>query len=139
VGNCADVPTWRHGSPPFTLIPQREHDPRPPDERRWISCRGGFFLPARVLGAIFRGKYLALLEQSFRRGRLGFHGQLQGVADPAAFDRLLRQARRKKWVVYVKPPFGVEPTLKYLARYTHRIALSNDRLLKIDETAVTFT
>ena len=111
-----------------------------PGEGRWISCRAGFFLPVRVLGALFRGKYLALLEQSFRRGQLVFHGQLRGVADPTAFGRLLKQARRKKWVVYAKPPFaGPEPVLKYLARYTHRIALSNDLLLGIDETAVTFT
>jgi hypothetical protein len=111
-----------------------------PGDGRWVSCRAGFFLPVRVLGALFRGKYLALLEQSFRRGQLVFRGQLRALADPVAFYRLLRQARRKKWVVYAKPPFaGAEPVLKYLARYTHRIAISNDRLLRIDETAVTFT
>jgi hypothetical protein len=111
-----------------------------PGDGRWVSCRAGFFLPVRVLGALFRGKYLALLAQSFRRGQLVFRGQLRALADPATFYRLLRQARRKKWVVYAKPPFaGPEPVLKYLARYTHRIAISNDRLLRIDETAVTFT
>jgi hypothetical protein len=111
-----------------------------PGDERWIACRRGFFLPVRVLGALFRGRYLALLETAGREGRLRFHAQLQALADPVVFARLLRQARRKKWVVYAKPPFGgPEPALKYLARYTHRIAISNARLTSLTEAAVTFT
>jgi len=111
-----------------------------PGDARWIACRRGFFLPVRVLGALFRGRYLALLEKAAREGRLRFHGALQALADPAVFARRLRQARRKKWVVYAKPPFGgPEPVLKYLARYTHRIAISNSRLTSLTAAAVTFT
>jgi len=111
-----------------------------PEGTRWIACRRGFFLPVRVLGALFRGKYLALLEKANREGALRFHGQLQALADPAVFARLLKETRRKKWVVYAKPPFGgPEPVLKYLARYTHRIAISNSRLVSLTEEAVTFT
>jgi hypothetical protein len=110
-----------------------------PGEMRWISCRHGFLLPVRVLSALFRGKYLALLERSFRAGDLRFHGRLRPLAESRAFACLLREARRRKWVVYAKPPFGgPEPVLKYLARYTHRIAISNGRLLSLSEEAVTF-
>lgn len=106
----------------------------------WIACRNGFFLPVRVLGALFRGRYLALLERSYRAGELRFHGKLRPLAGANAFARLLREARRRKWVVYAKPPFGgPEPVLKYLARYTHRIAISNARLLSVREDAVCFT
>ncbi len=109
------------------------------DQRRWIACRRGFFLPVRVLGALFRARYLALLEKSFREGKLLFHGRLAPLADPSAFARLLRRARRQKWVVYAKAPFGgPEPVLKYLARYTHRIAISNSRLLAMTDQAVSF-
>jgi hypothetical protein len=111
-----------------------------PGDARWIACRRGFFLPVRVLGALFRGRYLALLEKAGREGRLRFHGVLQTLADPAAFARRLRLARRKRWVVYARPPFGgPEPALKYLARYTHRIAISNARLMALTEAAATFT
>lgn len=110
------------------------------DETRWIKCRGGFFLPVRVLGALFRGKYLALLEKANRDGALRFHGTLQALSDPTIFARLLKEARRKKWVVYAKPPFGgPESVLKYLARYTHRIAISNSRLISRTEESVAFT
>ena len=111
-----------------------------PDGTRWISCRAGFFLPVRVLGALFRGKYLALLEQSYRQGRLVFHGRLRPLTDAGAFLVLLRETRARRWVVYAKPPFGgAEPALKYLARYTHRIAISNSRLHSATDTAVTFS
>ena len=110
------------------------------DGARWISCRAGFFLPVHVLGALFRGKYLALLGESHRQGRLVFHGQLRPLAEPRAFAALLREARSRRWVVYAKPPFGgAEPALKYLARYTHRIAISNSRLLAVTETEVAFS
>jgi hypothetical protein len=94
----------------------------------------------RVLGALFRGTYLALLEKANRDGALRFHGHLRALADPAVLARLLKLARRKKWVVYAKPPFGgPEPVLKYLARYTHRIAICNARLVSLTEEALTFT
>ena len=92
-----------------------------PDGSRWVSCRPGFFLPVHVLGALFRGKYLALLRESHRQGKLVFHGKLRPLAQAGTFAALLRQARSRRWVVYAKPPFGgAEPALKYLARYTHR-------------------
>lgn len=108
-------------------------------ESRWVPCRRGFFLPVRVLSALFRGKYLALLQRSHGRRALRFHGKLGPLADPSTFAHLIYDARRKPWVVYAKPPFGgPEPVLKYLARYTHRIAISNARLLSLSENAVTF-
>ena len=111
-----------------------------PDQSHWVPCRRNFLLPVRVLGTLFRGKYLALLEESFRNRELTFHGELHSLADPAAFARLLREARRRRWVVYAKAPFGgPEPVLKYLARYTHRIAIANSRLLSISDDAITFT
>jgi hypothetical protein len=111
-----------------------------PDGTHWIGCRAGFFLPVRVLGALFRGKYLALLEESHRQGKLVLHGRLRPLTEPGGFAALLRQARKRSWVVYAKPPFGgAEPALQYLARYTHRIAISNSRLLEVTESAVTFS
>lgn len=110
------------------------------DGTRWIPCRTGFFLPVRVLASLVRGKYLALLERAFREKKLVFHGRLTPLQEPRAFARLLKAARRQKWVVYAKPPFsGPESVLKYLARYTHRIAISNTRLLSATDQAVTFT
>lgn len=111
-----------------------------PEGSRWIACRAGFFLPVHVLGALFRGKYLALLRESYREDRLVFYGKLRPLAEPRTFDALLREARSRRWVVYAKPPFGgAEPALKYLARYTHRIAISNSRLLSVTETGVAFS
>ena len=111
-----------------------------PDGSRWVSCRPGFFLPVHVLGALFRGKYLALLGESHRQGRLVFHGKLRPLGDAGTFAALLREARSRRWVVYAKPPFGgAEPVLKYLARYTHRIAISNTRLLYVTDTRVAFS
>jgi hypothetical protein len=108
--------------------------------RRWVSCRNGYFLSVEVLGTLLRGKYLALLQESFRAGRLVFHGPLERCRESAAFAHLLQEARKTKWVVYAKAPFGgAERVLKYLARYTHRIAISNARLLEVDEQGVAFT
>jgi len=104
-----------------------------PDGTRWISCRPGFFLPVRVLSRVFRGKFIDGLKRA--RGR----GKLVGAEDERAFEQLLDAAVRHDWVVYAKPPFGgPEHVLKYLARYTHRIAISNRRLLAIDGRTVTF-
>jgi hypothetical protein len=103
-----------------------------PEGDRWLSCRPGFFLPVRPLGRLFRGKFLDLLRRAYDRGLLGFHGQQQHLADPRAFDGLLQACWQKEWVGYAKPPFGgPEQVLKYLARYTHRVAISNARLVKV--------
>lgn len=110
-----------------------------PDRTRWIPCRDGFFLPVRVLSRLFRGKLLALLRSAFDAGHLAFHGSIKSLQDRIAFERLLASIRRKECVVYAKPPFGgPEQVLKYLARYTHRVAISNHRLLAIDDGKVTF-
>jgi hypothetical protein len=109
------------------------------DGRTWKPCRPGFFLPVRVLSRLFRGKLLAELRQAFQEGRLEFHGRLASYRNAAAFGRYLHEARRTEWVVYAKPPFeGPEHVLEYLARYTHRIAISNHRLLQVDDASVTF-
>jgi len=106
---------------------------------RWLSCRPGFFLPVRVLSRLFRGKYLAALKQKFDSGELRFPGKLAPLADAGAFARWLSPLYAKDWVVYSKRPFGgPEQVLKYLARYTHRVAISNSRLLKVDRGQVTF-
>lgn len=110
-----------------------------PVTSRWVSCRPGFFLPVRVLSRLFRGKFLALLEDAYHSGKLRFHGQLHALSYPTAFRALLSQARQREWVVYAKPPFGGPAhVLKYLARYTHRIAISNHRLIEQDGDQVRF-
>ena len=110
-----------------------------PDGSRWVSCRPGFFLPVRVLSRLFRGKYLARLRAAFDQGKLQFGGQLAALADPKAFARWLTPLYRKEWVVYAKRPFGgPAQVLKYLARYTHRVAISNSRLVKLENGQVTF-
>lgn len=106
---------------------------------RWRSCRPGFFLPVRVLSRLFRGKYLQLLRAAFDQGKLRFPGRLAHLADVRAFVRWLTPWYRKEWVVYAKRPFGgPAQVLKYLARYTHRVAISNARLVKLHEGQVTF-
>ena len=109
------------------------------DGSRWVSCRPGFFLPVRVMSRLFRGKFVAFLDEAFQGEHLRLHGQLQGLADAKAFQKLLDQLRAKEWVVYAKPPFGgPEQVLKYLARYTHRVAISNHRLIKMEDDKVFF-
>jgi hypothetical protein len=106
---------------------------------RWVSCRPGFFLPVRPLGRLFRGKFLAMLHRAYDRGLLGFHGQQRHRADPQSFHALLQACWQKDWVVYAKPPFGgPAQVLKYLARYTHRVAISNRRLVKVEANQVFF-
>jgi hypothetical protein len=96
------------------------------DRSRWVATGRGFFLPVRVLSRTFRGKLLAFLKQSYRRNELCFAGKLAELSTPRAFDTLLGTLRRREWVVYSKPPFGgPEHVLKYLAGYTHRVAISN--------------
>jgi hypothetical protein len=109
------------------------------DGARWVSCRPGFFLPVRVLSRLFRGKFLALLKAAFDGGKLSFHGQLADLAKPAEFRRTLADTANTEWVVYAKPPFGgPDLVLKYLARYTHRVAISNYRLISMEGDQVEF-
>jgi hypothetical protein len=110
-----------------------------PDGSKWLSCRPKFFLPVRVLSRLFRRLFLQMLDAAHADGRLKFFGAHAGLADKAQFARFLRPLRKSKWVVYAKQPFGgPEAVLAYLARYTHRIAISNRRLIKVNETGVTF-
>jgi hypothetical protein len=109
------------------------------DGERWISSRPAFLLPVRVLGKLFRRLFLTRLIALHDAGRLAFFGSLAPLADRRAFQRHLSPVRHKRWVVYAKPPFaGPEAVLAYLSRYTHRVAISNRRLLAFDETGVTF-
>ena len=110
-----------------------------PDGTRWIACRPGFFLPVRVLSRLFRRLFLDELSAAFKAGNLGFFGGLAELAQPAAFTRRLRELRRIDWVVYAKPPFGgPAQVLAYLGRYTHRVAISNSRLISMAGDEVTF-
>ena len=105
----------------------------------WRSCRPGFFLPVRVLSRVFRGKYLALVRDAFKQGKLAFPGRLARLTDADAFAAWLRPLYAKDWIVYAKRPFGgPAQVLKYLARYTHRVAISNARLLNVADGKVTF-
>ncbi|WP_434718128.1 IS91 family transposase [Paraburkholderia sp. A1BS-2L] len=110
-----------------------------PDGERWIACRPGFFLPVRVLSRLFRRLFLDELCRAFDAGMLRFHGQLEPLHDARAFAAWLAPAARSEWVVYAKPPFGgAEHVLDYLGRYTHRVAISNNRLLAFDGRSVQF-
>jgi len=110
-----------------------------PDRRRWIHPRYPFFLPVRVLSRVFRGKFIAALKQAFRQGQLVFPGGLQALAGEKAFRAFLRPLFRQDWVIYSKRPFGgPEHVLHYLARYTHRVAISNHRLLSVADGKVSF-
>jgi hypothetical protein len=110
-----------------------------PDGSQWVPCKDGFFLPVRVLSKVFRGKFLAMLREAYRSGKLQFHGQLAQLRQPEAFEHLISAAVRNDWVVYAKPPFGgPQQVLKYLARYTHRVAISNSRLISMVDGKVTF-
>src|SRR5437667_2438614 len=109
------------------------------DGQRWVACRPGFFLPVRVLSRLFRRRFLEELEQAHRAGRLQFFGEDAALADVQAFLRWLAPLRACEWVVYAKRPFaGPAAVLNYLSRYTHRVAISNRRLLAFDERGVTF-
>jgi len=109
------------------------------DGSRWVSCRPSFFLPVRVLSRLFRRLFLEQLVAAHQAGRLQFFGQHAALADTAAFAAFLAPLRRAEWVVYSKKPFGgPEAVLAYLSRYTHRVAISNRRLIAVDEAGVTF-
>src|SRR4051812_41921744 len=111
-----------------------------PDESRWGAGRGGFFLPVRVLSRVFRGKFLSGLRAAFRRVRVRFRGALAPLSGSDGLNALLSEAVRTEWVVYAKAPFGggAEIVLKYLARYTHKAAISNHRLVDLAAGRVSF-
>jgi len=101
-----------------------------PDDKRWIACRRGFFLPVRVLSRMFRGRFMHYLEQAFRAGELDFFSAHRHLNEPAAFLRYLAPVWDTEWVVYTKRPFaGPAQVLEYVGRYTHRVAISNNRLV----------
>jgi hypothetical protein len=109
------------------------------DHTRWISSRPHFFLPVKVLSRVFRGKFVAGLKRAFRRKKLSFHGACFPLSNQKAFTAFLRTLFRQDWVVYSKPPFGgPEHVLQYLARYTHRVAISNHRIIDVSDTHVAF-
>jgi hypothetical protein len=108
------------------------------DGERWVSCRPGFFLPVRVLSRLFRRLFLTKLTDAHAAGHLQFFGDLAHLAKTQAFNALLAPLRRKNWFVYAKPPFaGPQAVLAYLSRYTHRVAISNSRLIALDAAGVT--
>jgi predicted nucleic acid-binding Zn ribbon protein len=110
-----------------------------PDHSRWISARRSFFLPIGVLSRVFRGKFVQGLRNAFHRGEIQFHGELLPLAHPRAFARWSRVLFRHDWVVYSKKPFGgPEHVLRYLGAYTHRVAISNSRLVTLSDGNVTF-
>ena len=109
------------------------------DGTRWVRCKPGFLLPVRVLSRLFRRLFLTALADAHAAGRLRFFGEIAGLRRRRAFDAHLAPLRRKNWFVYAKPPFaGPEAVLAYLARYTHRVAIANSRLMALDERGVTF-
>ena len=110
-----------------------------PQGTRWIPCRHDFFLPVKVLSCLFRRLFLEWLEKAFEDGQLKFFSSLQERQDRKAFLRYLAPLRKKKWVVYAKKPFaGPQQVLDYVGRYTHRVAISNNRIVNLDDGQVTF-
>jgi len=109
------------------------------DEHQWVPCRRGFFLPVRVLSKLFRRLFLTQLDAAYRDGQLAFHGRLKALADGQAFADVIAPLRQRDWFVYAKRPFaGPKAVLRYLSRYTHRVAISNRRLVACDDQRVTF-
>jgi hypothetical protein len=110
-----------------------------PDGTRWVPCRPTFFLSVRVLSRFFRRRFLDYLHAAFAEGRLQFQGSLHALAEPQAFAEHLRSTQHVEWVVYAKAPFaGPQQVLDYVGRYTHRVAIANQRLLDIDDDQVSF-
>jgi Putative transposase/Transposase zinc-binding domain len=110
-----------------------------PDHSRWIPSRSSFFLPVKVLSRVFRGKFVAGLRRAFRNHQLLFYGECRPLAVEKNFVAFLRTLFQQDWIVYAKPPFGgPEHVLHYLARYTHRVAISNHRLLSVSDSEVSF-
>ena len=139
IGTVSVLHTWsqdlRHHPHVHCVVPGGGLAP----DGTWVACRPGFFLPVRVLAAMFRGKFVAQLRAAYEHGELRFQGSLLRLRDPAAFATCLNRAMAKRWVVYSKPPFGGPvQVLKYLARYTHRVAIGNRRILDVGVRGVTF-
>src|SRR2546428_553806 len=110
------------------------------DQKRWSPARKNFLFPVTALSVVFCGKFLDLLKTAFARNKLLFIGQTASLANPAAFQLLINALRKKPWIVYAKKPFGSPvQVLDYLGRYTHRVALSNDRILSAHSREVTFS
>lgn len=110
-----------------------------PDGTQWISCRPRFFLPVRVLSRLFRRLFLTYLEEAFDASKLRFFSSLEALRDPQAFQRHLDSVRGLEWVVYAKPPFaGPQQVVDYVGRYTHRVAISNHRIVDIEDGQVKF-
>jgi hypothetical protein len=140
IGFLAVLHTWgqRMDAHPHLhcIVPGGGFDPT---GERWISCRPGFLLPVRVLSRLFRGVFLDRFRRLFRRGELALHGDLEALSDAGAFEAFLAELRQSEWVVYAKPPFGgPEKVLDYLGRYTHRVAISNHRIVSVDGGKVAF-
>jgi Putative transposase/Transposase zinc-binding domain len=107
--------------------------------KRWIPCKKDFFLPVKVISRLFRGKFLAYLKETYAKGEMDFPGKIARLKEKRAFNRLLKGLYEKDWVVYCKPPFSnAEKVMEYLGRYTHRVAISNNRLVKLEGGQVTF-
>jgi len=110
------------------------------DENRWINCRKKFFLPVRVLSRLYRRLFVELLQKAFNQDRLKFCGKISHLSDPELFAQFIKKCFKNEWIVHAKPPFGgAEKVLDYLGRYTHRIAISNNRLLKVKDGKVSFS
>jgi len=108
------------------------------DGSKWIPCRPKFFLPVQVLSAMFRGKLLDFLKKAYAEGKLRFSGKQKELTDPMRFKFFLDDLRKKKWGVHARPPLDSQHVLKYLARYTHRVAISNGRLVSLANDQVSF-
>lgn len=110
------------------------------DGKRWIACRKKFLFPVAVLSRLFRGKLLSYLKRAYRSGKIEFAGRIASLGEERNFQRLLSELYRKEWVVYCKPPFkNAQKAMEYLGRYTHRVALANERVIGFDGERVTFT
>jgi hypothetical protein len=110
-----------------------------PDGQRWVACRPGFFLPVRVLSALFRRLFLTQLRQAFNDQKLHFFNALAALQDPPTFARYLAPVAGASWIVYAKKPFGgPDQVLEYLGRYTHRVAISNNRLVEFTDGQIAF-
>jgi hypothetical protein len=110
-----------------------------PDGKQWIACKREFFLPVKILSRLFRGKFLAYLKEAYEKGKLVFPGKIVPLNEKIAFNALLKDLYAQEWVVDCKPPFGsAEMVMDYLGRYTHRVAISNERLVKLEGGRITF-
>ena len=110
-----------------------------PDGKKWIPCKKDFFIPVKVLSRLFRGKFLAYLKEAREKGELAFPGNIAHLKEGQSFNAILQDLYDREWVVYCKPPFSsAETVMDYLGRYTHRVAISNDRLVRMQKDQITF-